>query len=217
MGLIFGSAVQRNQKYKPYQDRSRLYTYQIPWIKAANKGQIFVIADGLGSIEGSEIAADIAIRGCANYFNTKKTIKQILQETHREIVLKNSRIGTTIAGVIIEPDFNTKAFNMGDSRILQCKGREIIYRSEKQIMNGRLSSCLGAQEEFSGVYQEDFSFELGDQIAIYSDGALDDAVEEALKIFKGDPTAAAQEAVKQSRLLRSMDDITVIVLEREED
>ena len=223
MSLIFGSAVYRNKKDKPYQDRSRLYTNRSPLVKAANRGQLFVVADGLGSVEESEIAADIAVKGLIEYFTTRREMKQILYKIHRQILLESKQkghtgIGTTIAGVLIEPDFHTRVFNMGDSPIIQCREKEIIRRSEMHIdKKGILTSCLGGKEEFSGVYQEEFTFEVDDQIAIFSDGALEEKVELALRAFKGDPMGAANEAAQLSSLSGSTDDITVIVLERESD
>lgn len=101
---------------------------------------IYLLADGMGGYLHGEIASSIACRTIYDYLSANLdkndipgSIVHSLESANAAISLQhnllNTKLGTTIAGAIIETD-TAYLFWLGDVRIFHYRGANILFQSE---------------------------------------------------------------------------------------
>ena len=196
---------------------------------------LFVLADGMGGHPGGEVAASLAVDSLLEGFAAgQPPLGPSLLQASRRVRAEGERnpsrrgLGTTIAVAWIR---GVRLFHAhaGDSRIYHLRGggarlltpphelAEILGREgvllpeevAKCPLRGQLSSYLGmvAPEIFEGSVD----LEVGDRIALVSDGTLEAGESRLLKaLAKADLQDAAEEVVRGHA---SKDNATALVVE----
>lgn len=112
------------------------------------KVSLHVVADGMGGYANGEIASRIVAQSLCRYmnenihkFSPRKLIENAIlfanDSLSDERRVRNSRMGTTIAGLLLV-DKVAYAFWMGDSRIYQIRSDEVIFESEDHSLINEL-------------------------------------------------------------------------------
>lgn len=104
----------------------------------AERGALFVVADGMGGPGGGAVASNLTTNEFARlYYNLPShdseaadRIHQALETVNEAVRRKSTEIGirgmgTTIAGLTLLPDRTVLVFNVGDSRVYRLRGRSL--------------------------------------------------------------------------------------------
>ncbi|MGB0384250.1 MAG: Stp1/IreP family PP2C-type Ser/Thr phosphatase [Ardenticatenaceae bacterium] len=123
-----GRHVGRRRAHKANQDHLGSYDSVIEdRIRLAQKGQLYVVADGMGGAAGGEVASQIAVqRTLQRYYKDKdldvpRSLNRAIQSANWQIHQQSNRepayhgMGTTIVAAVVHDDILTLA-NVGDSR-----------------------------------------------------------------------------------------------------
>jgi PPM family protein phosphatase len=221
----------KGTKHKLYEDRYRLLPKEVPLIRNAGRGELFGVFDGIGSApKGMNAAQEMCDRlpdffRNADYPCSWEGLNRLLLEANRDINAWGMMPGTDrplggCAGTVVWIYGPTLyVFHAGDTCALLMrdgKPRQLTRLHEK---DGAIFSYFGLGT-YLEIDVEQISWEDSDRILLISDGVT--------KVFNpleagefvdefGDIGQAASELVRQSRLKGSIDDITVLLLELEEE
>jgi len=218
---------------KPYEDRYRLLTVDIPLVGKSGRGELFAVIDGIGGASMGMAAAQ-AVADCLLAFYRKPDeipadsnglINQLLS-TNLEINEWGCMEGTdrplggaagTIAWI---KDRCLTIFHAGDTAgILIRQGQPPLVLTSVHEYDGGISRYFGLGRRLE-IEVKSERLEEGDLILMVSDGvtkvfSTTEAAYLVLEVYNktGDIGMAVQELVTSSRRKRSVDDITAMVIE----
>jgi serine/threonine protein phosphatase PrpC len=209
---------------------------------------LFLVADGIGGMSGGDIASKVAVEEIPRRYYGYRSLNgtagsdqlgvllNSLEETNIHIRdeaerIGLSRIGTTIAGVVLGPNLETVTFNVGDSRVYRIRGGSIEQLTRDQTLaeqqlaegiitleqarstrNSPITAFLGQPSPINAIYQVTPS-QLGDVFVLCSDGLwnmVDD--DEIHRIIIRYPAQFAVRRLVDMTLKRGApDNVTVII------
>lgn len=194
---------------------------------------VVAVADGLGGHPGGEVASALVVRRIAALgpaLTSEVAVRDALNACNRAVYQaaggdqggELSAMGTTIAGVVVQPGSVT-AFNVGDSRVFAASGdglRQLSVDDSPPHPVGRTTSlvtqCLGGSPTYRAVLPHVTAGPLppGERYVVCSDGLTDpvptDVLEEILR--EHDDGRAAFELWKAAIEAGGPDNITVAVV-----
>jgi len=134
-------------------------------------------------------------------------------------------MGSTVVGVVVPPEGNGVAFNVGDSRLLlRDRDLGVVQYSVDDAerwgtgTSSKLSQCLGGTTELIEIspHVRELPIAAGDRLMLCSDGLSDIlSSEDIAAVIGGDrrPGDAAQALVDLAKERTAYDDVTVVVLD----
>ena len=199
---------------------------------------VVAVADGLGGHPGGEVASALVVRRIASLgpaLTSEVAVRDALNACNRAVYQaaggdqggELSAMGTTIAGVVVQPDSLT-AFNVGDSRVLAASDaglRQLSVDDSPPHPVGRTTSlvtqCLGGSPTYRAVLPHVTTEPLtpGERHLVCSDGLTDPLSEEVLEeiLREHDDGRAAFELWKAAIEAGGPDNITVAVVRVAQD
>jgi PPM family protein phosphatase len=218
---------------KPYEDRYRLLSKDIPLVARSGRGELFAVLDGIGSVPLGMRAAQAMSDCLVRFFKepeefapNSKELARLLYETNMVVNAWGCMKGTDrplggCAGTVarINDDLLT-IFHAGDTVgiLIRQDQPPRVLTSVHEYDNG-ISRYFGMGRKLE-IEVKSERLEEGDLILLFSDGvskaySTTEAANLVLEIFDktGDSGTAAQELVIRSRSKRSADDITAMVIE----
>ncbi|MEB3283099.1 MAG: protein phosphatase 2C domain-containing protein [Lyngbya sp.] len=211
------------------------------------QGRFFIVADGMGGHAGGQEASQIAAQTIKDYLNAHwddPDASALLKEAYlaaNEAILRDqhahperSDMGTTAVVALFREAGQTWCANVGDSRVYQLRGEELIQITEDQTWVAQavkrqvltsdearihpwrhvLSQCLG-REDLSFVEIQPIEIKAGDRLLLCSDGLTeelaDDRITNQLKLAQN-CEQIANILVKEAKQREGRDNITVIVI-----
>jgi len=142
-------------------------------------GQVVVVCDGMGGVQGGRVASSIAVNSILNYLSSvseetpvSDALTDAVRRANTDIINTGSGnpdlygMGTTVTVLVLDKTCATVAY-VGDSRIYQLRGRKKIFRTFdhsmvfEMVKNGVLTEEQARLSEQSnvilkalGIYQE---------------------------------------------------------------
>ena len=224
-------------KHKPYEDRYRLLTRDITLVGSSGRGELLAVMDGIGGAPMGMAAAQAICDELVRFYKEPKQFSPDVQGLTR--LLHDANIAINDWGVMEGTDrplggaagtiawirdLRLTLYHAGDTAGL------LLRPSEKPRVLTSLHEYDGGITRYFGLGRnlqiEVISevLEYGDLILLVSDGvtkvySTTEAASLVQEIYDrtGDVGAAAQELAVRSRSRRSADDITVMVIEVEEE
>ncbi|MCF1595840.1 PP2C family protein-serine/threonine phosphatase [Streptomyces muensis] len=194
---------------------------------------VVAVADGLGGHPGGDLASALVVRRIASLgpaLTGEVAVRDALNACNRAVYQaaggdrggELSAMGTTIAGVVVQPD-SLMAFNVGDSRVFAASDdglRQLSVDDSPPHPAGRTTSlvtqCLGGSPTYRAVHPHVAAGPLppGERYLVCSDGLTDPLPEEALEevLREHDDGRAAFELWKAAIEAGGPDNITVAVV-----
>ena len=179
------------------------------------KGQLFIVADGMGGHKGGKEASTIAVKVVKNeYFSSEfeesVALKGAIEKANSEIYNKSGdktefgRMGTTCSALVLLPD-RVIAGHVGDSRIYKIQNNTIEQitndhtKVQEMLREGILTPeearnypsksvlarALGVDETVRVDVIEDIRLKRGQSFVLCSDGLAKVSKSEILKIVSG--------------------------------
>jgi serine/threonine protein phosphatase PrpC/tetratricopeptide (TPR) repeat protein len=179
------------------------------------KGQLFIVADGMGGHKGGKEASTIAVKVVKNeYFSSEfeesVALKGAIEKANSEIYNKSGdktefgRMGTTCSALVLLPD-RVIAGHVGDSRIYKIENNTIEQitndhtKVQEMLREGILTPeearnypsksvlarALGVDETVRVDVIEDIRLKRGQSFVLCSDGLAKVSKSEILKIVSG--------------------------------
>ena len=223
---------------KHYEDRYRLLSKDIPLVGRSGRGELFAVVDGIGGAPLGMAAAQAVVDCLLEFYRKPEAnpadssgLMQLLLQTNQKINDWGFLEGTdrplggaagTIAWI---HDHRLTLFHAGDTA-----GILIRQNQPPRVLTG-LHEYDGGITRYFGLGRhleleiKSERLEDGDLLLLVSDGVVPKAFnyEEAANLVRdiydktGDIGFAAQELVTRSRSRKSVDDITAMVIEVEEE
>lgn len=218
---------------KPYEDRYRMLTEDIPLVGKSGRGELFAVLDGMGSAPKGMAAAQ-AVTDCLLDFYRKPDdipadsngLNQLLLQTNQAINDWGCMEGTdrplggaagTVAWI---HDQKLTLFHAGDTAgILIRQNHPPRLLTGLHEYNGGITRYFGLGRRLE-IEIKTLALMEGDLILLVSDGvtkafSTTEAANLVQEIFDktGDAGSAVQELVTRSRNKKSVDDITAILIE----
>lgn len=194
---------------------------------------VVAVADGLGGHPGGDLASALVVRRIASLgpaLTGEVAVRDALNACNRAVYQaaggdrggELSAMGTTIAGVVVQPD-SLLAFNVGDSRVFAASDdglRQLSVDDSPPHPAGRTTSlvtqCLGGSPTYRAVRPHVAAGPLtpGERYLVCSDGLTDPLPTEALEevLREHDDGRAAFELWKAAIEAGGPDNITVAVV-----
>jgi PPM family protein phosphatase len=209
---------------------------------------LFLVADGIGGMSGGDIASKVAVEEIPRRYYEYRSLNgaggdrldvllNSLEETNIHIRDEAERvgllrIGTTVAGVVLGPDLETVAFNVGDSRVYRVRGSTIEQLSRDQTLseqqleqglitleqaratrNSPITAFLGQPSPINAIYQVTPS-QLGDVFLLCSDGLWNMVDEDEIHriIIRYPAQFAVRRLVDMTLKRGAPDNVTVIIV-----
>ncbi|MFE7270163.1 PP2C family protein-serine/threonine phosphatase [Streptomyces sp. NPDC057623] len=194
---------------------------------------VVAVADGLGGHPGGDVASALVVRRIASLgpaLSSEVAVRDALNVCNRAVYQaaggdeggELSAMGTTIAGVVVQPDSVT-TFNVGDSRVLAASGdglRQLSVDDSPPHPAGHTTSlvtqCLGGSPTYRAVHPHVTAGPLtpGERYLVCSDGLTDPLPEDVLDeiLREHDDGRAAFELWKAAIEAGGPDNITVAVV-----
>ncbi len=185
------------------------------------KGQMFIVADGMGGHKGGKEASSIAVKVVGTeYFNSEfdesVALKTAIEKANAEIFHKSGdktdfgRMGTTCSALVLLPD-RVIVGHVGDSRIYKIENNTIeqITRDHTKVQEmlregiltpeearnypskSVLARALGVDETVKVDLTEDITLKRGQNYVLCSDGLAKVSKGEILKIVSGNSPSDA--------------------------
>ena len=218
---------------KPYEDRYRLLTKDIPVVGKSGRGELFAVLDGIGGAPRGMQAAQAVADCMLDFYRKPEKIPADANGLHHLFLLTNMEIndwgcmagtdrplGGAVGTIAWIHDHRLTIFHAGDTA-------GIIMREKQppRVLTG-LHEYDGGITRYFGLGRhleievKSERLEEGDLILLVSDGvtkaySTTEAANLVQEIFDktGDIGLAAQELVTRSRNKKSVDDITALVIE----
>ena len=211
------------------------------------RGRFFIVADGMGGHAGGQEASQIAAETIKDYLNahwdnpdTSALLKEAFLAANEAIVRdqhthpERSDMGTTAVVALFREGGQTWCANVGDSRVYQLCGEELIQVTEdqtwvaqavkRQVLTSNearihpwrhvLSQCLG-REDLSFIEIESIQVKVGDRLLLCSDGLTEELADDLIMNQLKQAQSCEQIAnvlVKEAKQREGRDNITVIVI-----
>lgn len=222
---------------KPYEDRYRLLSKDIPLVGKSRRGELFAVLDGMGSAPMGMAAAQAVADCLLNFYRKPEEISadsnglnQLLLQTNQAINDWGCMEGTDLplggaAGTIAWiQEQRLILFHAGDTAgmLLRQNQAPRVLTSVHEF-DGGISRYFGKGRRLEIEVRSE-RLEDGDLILLVSDGvtkafSTTEAANIVLEIYRktGDISLASQELVVRSRSKKSIDDITAMVIEMNEE
>ncbi|NWF70168.1 MAG: serine/threonine-protein phosphatase [Chloroflexi bacterium] len=214
---------------------------------AGAEDALFLVADGIGGMSGGDVAARAAVeqiiqryyRGRVNGHRGEPldVLQNTLEETNLHIreqasALGLMRIGSTIAGLVLQSSLHAIVFNVGDTRVYRIRGAQIEKLSQDQTLseqqlaqglisheearstrNSPITAFLGQPTPIEAAYQTTDMRE-GDVFVLCSDGLWNLVKEdEIVQIIARAPAKMAVDRLIRMTLKRGApDNVTVVIV-----
>ncbi|WP_217213304.1 PP2C family serine/threonine-protein phosphatase [Streptomyces sp. AC550_RSS872] len=194
---------------------------------------VVAVADGLGGHPGGDLASALVVRRIASLgpaLTGEVAVRDALNACNRAVYQaaggdrggELSAMGTTIAGVVVQPD-SLMAFNVGDSRVFAASDdglRQLSVDDSPPHPAGSTTSlvtqCLGGSPTYRAVHPHVTAEPLtpGERCLVCSDGLTDPLPTEVLEevLREHDDGRAAFELWKAAIEAGGPDNITVAVV-----
>jgi serine/threonine protein phosphatase PrpC len=222
---------------KPYEDRYRLLTKNIPIVGKSGRGELFAVLDGIGGAPRGMQAAQAVADCLLEFYRKPDEIPADSNGLNHLLLLTNLQIndwgcmeGTDrplggVAGTIAWiRDQRLTLFHAGDTAGILLRGnlppRLLTGLHE---FDGGITRYFGLGRRLELEVKSERLL-VGDLILLVSDGvtkvySTTEAANLVQEIYDktGDIGVAAQELATRSRSKKSVDDITVMLIEVEED
>lgn len=222
---------------KPYEDRYRLLTRDIPIVGKSRRGELFAVLDGIGGAPRGMQAAQAVADCLLDFYRKPESISadstglsELLLQTNQAINdwgcmdSTDRPLGGAVGTIAWIYEQQLTLFHAGDSAgVLIRQKQEPRLLTSVHDIDGGISRYfgLGRRLELEVISER---LEEGDLILLVSDGVTKaySAIEAASLVYEiydktGDLGLAAQELVASSRNKKSADDITALVIEVDED
>jgi serine/threonine protein phosphatase PrpC len=218
---------------KPYEDRYRLLSKDIPLVGRSGRGELFAVMDGIGGAPRGMQAAQ-AVADCLLDFYRKPDeitpdaagLNQLLLQTNQAINGWGCMEGTDrplggAAGTVVWlHDQKLTLFHAGDTAgILLRQNRPPRQLTSLHEYDGGISRYFGLGRHLK-IESNTSALVEGDLILLVSDGvtkvySTTEAANLVQEMFDktGDSAIAVQELVTRSRSKKSVDDITAMLIE----
>ena len=224
------------------------YAYKLPPLDSAQfkqYGAFFVVADGMGGMGGGDAASHTAVDEMLTRYYTPEipditplaALKAALEAANVAVrekakAMNMPRIGTTGAGLILQPDGEALLWNVGDSRAYRIRKNYIeLLTRDQSVLQGQIEGGLISEEDARQARNVNVTAFIGqptpiqpvyhrtqthhdDVFVICSDG-LWDLVEphELLSIVQATPAKqATRTLIDLARERGGPDNITVIIV-----
>ncbi len=174
--------------------------------------RVFAVADGLGGHSSGEVASQFALaKLCSAVANlatvSEDSLADLVRDTHKDLFVISRAdpsyrgMGSTVAGLVVDPAGVVYLFHVGDSRIYRRQERFLeLATSDDRLKSGgygeadpesrsnsSLLQCLGGMIEFSKITPHVARFDMLDAPQMFllcTDGVSDmltqDEIEETL-------------------------------------
>jgi PPM family protein phosphatase len=211
------------------------------------KDGLFVVADGMGGHRGGDVASNLALETIESASSPEFTLQELVDEIKKanHAVLERGEsdrdlrgMGTTITAVMVD-DSKAHVAHVGDSRAYLLRDGTLQQLTEdhtlvqRMVREGRLSEdeasrhpqrsvltrALGVDEEIP-VDELTLDVHPGDRVLVCTDGLTSmvdrNRIQKILEREK-DPQIAADKLIDAANKAGGDDNITVIVLDFQED
>lgn len=211
------------------------------------KDSLFVVADGMGGHRGGDVASTLAVESIESGASAKVTLEELvaeIQKANRAVLERGEAdrdlrgMGTTITAVIAE-DAKAHVAHVGDSRAYLLRDGALQQLTEdhtlvqRMVREGRLTEdeaahhpqrsvltrALGVDEDIP-VDELSLDVHPGDRLLLCSDGLtsmVDRGRIQKILERERDPQAACDKLIDAANRAGGDDNITVIVLDFEQD
>ncbi len=169
--------------YEGIEDRFTILDARLPIVRLARRGAIFAVADGVGSTERAEEAAEVACEQLSIFFRANRPASEdllldVIEAADAEVRLLNYG-ASTLAGIWVARD-KVQVFSLGDSSVYRVRGGDLTrlnWKSERRALH----TFLGMGENVRPSI-ELFTHELiaGDTFLLMTDGLFGCYTEEQL-------------------------------------
>ena len=194
-------------------------------LETVEKGQIFLLADGLGGHEYGEVASREATKIISNKFLKRENfdLNEAIAHAHTELTLQGQTstkpMGTTIVGLILKENEAT-FFNIGDSRGYKI-GSSVLQMTQDdrsdQINQNVINKCLGGGIQLTRPYTCKSNFDNKDIFLLVSDGISNWIDEEDIKsIIKENHSNPCEMLCQKAQEVGSGDDVSAILVRIED-
>lgn len=215
-----------------YEDRYRLLGERHPWVRAARRGHIFAVMDGVGGAPRGMRTAQLVADRLSDFFErpqppaTVEALDALLVAVNDEANAWGNIAGTerplgaaaaTVAWFV--PDVRkVYVLHVGDTMALRFDGQTLRPIAREHGVGRAIHRYVGQGAGFR-LDRHEIAFDEGDVLCLVTDG-----VTKALRVHDvrevldevPDPDRAAKEVVARARARGSRDDITALVVELEE-
>ena len=231
MRTTYGICSLKGRTHHLNEDRYRLLSVNVPLVRAADRGEIYAVMDGVGGApRGRAAAQHIADRLLAFYEHpaipaTPHGLRDLLTAINEEVHAWGMIDGTdrplgaaaaTIAW--FAPSQEVRIFHVGDTLGLHFDGESVTKLTQEHGEGRGLRHYIGQGAQW--VLEERITrFMEGDTLCLVTDGVTKvmriDEIQSVLVEF-ADPQRAADAIAQRARSKRSPDDITALVVQLEE-
>lgn len=185
----------------------------------------FVVADGLGGHQGGAEASRMAVDtifSTAGGLGTRveAASEAIFERGHRDPVLRG--MGTTIAGVRVEPSGDAVVFNVGDSRVYRVADGYVGMVSvddrpaaDSVHTQGVVTQVLGGSQRTAvDVHRSSLLLAAGDRLLVCTDGLSDVVDDDQLGgLLAVDAALAGQGLLQAALTAGAPDNVTFLILD----
>lgn len=228
---IVGVSSLKGTQHHFNEDRYRLLGSSVPIVRAAGRGEIYAVMDGVGGAPlGRRTAQHIADRLVDCYrlpatTSPRETLREILTAVNREVfgwgLIEGSErpLGAASMTVVwLTPTREAMIFHVGDTLAVQCSGKT-VHRLTRDHSEGRgLRRYVGQGDGFT-LDEIVVQAAEGDVFCLVTDGvtkvmSVSEVTAVLDEIF--DAQRAADEITHRARGKGSPDDITAVVVQIED-
>jgi len=222
---------------KPYEDRYRFLSRDIPLVARGGRGELFAVMDGIGGAPKGMAAAQAVCDALLLFYREPEqfapdvaSLERLLYETNLAIndwgVMPGTDrpLGGAVGTVVWLRELELTVFHAGDTAgLLLRPGESPQLLTTFHEHDGGISRYFGLGRHLQ-VEQRSVGLEYGDLLLLVSDGVTKvfgttEAAGLVQEVYDrtGDAGEAARELVARSRSRKSADDITAMVIEVVED
>ncbi len=166
-------------------DRFVLLDARHEGVRAARRGTIFAVADGVGSTQAGEEAAEVTCEALGRFFTIDRSasedlLRDLIESADAEVRLTTSG-ACTLSGIWLA-EGRVRVFNLGDSAVYRVRGPNMERLTVPQTRGRGLSAFVGmgsAVKHNLVIEREDL--QVGDLFLVLSDGVLEAMSEEVLR------------------------------------
>ncbi len=231
-----GSAVvawEPGMNHRLYEDSFRLLTQEVPLVARAHRGELFAICDGIGSAPKGRESAQAFTKGldrfyheCHLYTADPKGVHDLLHQLNMEIhswgfiSATNLPLGGCAGTIAWYLEERLHIFHAGDTAAVFCQdGEGPVLLTRFHEIDGFLVNYFGIGPNLT-IETTEVQVEAFDRLLLMSDGVTKRIPAEAageLVMQHERIDVAATELARRARALGSTDDITVMLVEFQEE
>jgi len=214
--------------HRPHNEDAIGYLYPDDYDTLCERGALFVLADGVGSLPDGEKASHYAVdRLIELYYQmpldmpSKEALERCIEQVNAEVFRNFAKhMATTIVAVVVQQATVITA-SVGDSRMYWFTGDDITqytqdhtmsYVNEKNQKRNKLTRAIGHREEVRVDIHTDL-ITRGQGLLIVSDGATAYLNEDdLLTVMRESPREIVRDIIHYSNLGGGHDNISAIMI-----